>query len=117
MKLVQGDLSVEFEVVEKVRISGGKPKFVFFETLEGLPKPIKLGRTPREWSFTTEPLDRNRADTLREMFEAGRVCQFVFDEEAYNVIITDFDETDTGEYVEILLRLQEVDTDEVIEVG
>ena len=117
MKLVQGGVSVEFEVVESLKLSGGKPNFTFFETIEGLPKPVKHGRSPREWSFTTEPLPPQKAKTLRSMFESGQVCQFVVDDDSYNVVIVDLSLTDYGDYVDASVRLREVDVDSVIEIG
>ena len=116
-KLVQGDLEIEFDIVDSVKVSGGAPKFVFVETIDGLPKPLKLGNTPREWNFTIEPMTSIKVETLKEMFYNGEVCQFVLDDDSYNVVITSLSITDMAEYLDVSIHLREVDIDKVIEVG
>jgi len=115
-RLTQGTTTLELGILEKVSVTGGDPVFQFFEPLTGLPKPIKLGNEPKKWKFDVT-LTADERDTLREMYESGQVCQFVLDDESYNVVIIDMTIDDRFEEITATLTLQEVDITSIIEVG
>jgi len=115
-KLTQGTLTLELKILEQVQISGGDPIFHFFDSISGLPKPIKLGNEPKQWRFNIT-LGRDELKDLRDMYENGDLCTFVLDDESYIVVIKDMNVTDTYERIEVSLTLQETDAEKVIKVG